>query len=107
MVRHELYSAARKWYDIGLELDVKCSTLDNIRDMYKDNNEDSLREMIKMFLQRSTPIPTWRAIVDALNAKAVGYSQLAEEIEKKYYGQHDFQENPSPSKDSIQYVIFT
>ena len=84
IVRNELFDAAMKWYDIGLEVGLECSTLDNIRDMYQDN-KDCLREMIKCFLNQVNPRPSWKIVVDALRSKAVNFGQLAETIENSYY----------------------
>ena len=40
--------------------------------------------MLKQWLKRATPKPTWRALVDALRRDAVGEGQLAEELGVKY-----------------------
>ena len=105
-VRKELFDAATKWYDIGLEVGLECSTLDNIKGMYQDN-QDCLREMIKCFLKQVNPKPTWKIVVDALKDKAVNYGQLAEAIECTYCkpSEHDAQDDPGKQQCSYSLYI--
>ena len=76
-VRGLLYSVRRKWYDIGIELGLKVEELDNINASYSDQKE-CLREMLKMWLKSTNPIPTWTALGVALRAEPVGEVEIAE-----------------------------
>lgn len=77
-VRALLYPIRKKWYDIGIELDIDVAELDIIRDKY-DDPADCLLEMIKLWLRSINPLPTWSILADALRAEAVNEEQLAGE----------------------------
>ena len=76
-VRGLLYSISRKWYDIGIELELTSDQLSTIR---ANNNrvEDCLREMLEVWLKTIDPPPTWKALGDALKAEPVNEVALAE-----------------------------
>ena len=82
-VQKELISAQNQWYDLGLALDLSSSTLDSIKGK-KDSTKVCLREMLKEWLKRTNPKPSWRAVVEGLRDVTVEENQLAEEVEKKY-----------------------
>ena len=85
-VREALYAVRSKWEDIGIELLSKNDT-DAIK-MEKGNNVgDCLTEMLSVYLRRANPEPSWSSIVAALKTRAVGESQLAQELEQKYLNQ--------------------
>ena len=46
--------------------------------------EDCLSEMVKWWLNRVSPQPTWRAVIDALRSPAVGEMKLANQLQLKY-----------------------
>ena len=75
-VRTLLYPVRRKWYDIGIELGLKVEELDNIQ-AADDDNGKCLTMMIKMWLRSINPLPTWKALGDALKAKPVDEVGLA------------------------------
>ena len=76
-VRALLYKVRRKWYDIGIELGLKVGELDNIKAASTDHGE-CLTEMLKVWLKSINPLPTWKAIRDALKAEPVYEVELAE-----------------------------
>lgn len=76
-VRDFLYDIRLKWYDLGLELEVKEEDLDEIRVKYKDDPSDCQREMIKIWLRFVDNPPTWNALAKALRAKAIKEIALA------------------------------
>ena len=82
-VRNEVFSAAAKWYDIGLELGVSADDLDTIKKA-NDDPKECLREMLRQWLPKVDPQPSWEALVAALRIPAVNYATLAHEIELKY-----------------------
>lgn len=67
-VRNFLYLVRLKWYDIGLELEIKIEDLDEIKAVNHNDPSKCLTEMIKVWL---TLEPTWEALADALQAKAI------------------------------------
>ena len=82
-VRNALFDIRSKWEDIGIELLGKNDT-DAIKKEKCNNIVDCLTEMLSVYLKRAKPEPSWRSIIAALKAKAVGESQLAEELEENY-----------------------
>ena len=75
--REFLYDIRRKWYDIGVELDVPTNKLDTIRDKFKDQ-KDCLNEMLKERLKK--PL-TWSELSKALRARCINEEELADESE--------------------------
>ena len=73
-----LQGARNKWYFMGLALELSAADLDSIRKEFHDNPEDCLKEMLKKFLVKGDPKPTWQLFVDAL--KNIGHGALAEEV---------------------------
>ena len=84
-VRNEVFSAAAKWYDIGLELGVTADYLDTIKKA-NDDPLDCLRELLRRWLSNVDPQPSREALVAALRIPAVNYPALASEIELKFCG---------------------
>lgn len=74
-VRHVLYPAREKWFDIGIELKVEVETLKCIRTEQTDHGA-CLREMLIEVLQ-SDPQPTWEMIAEALKVEAINRPDLA------------------------------
>ena len=81
-VREALYDIRSKWEDIGIELLNKNET-DAIKKEKLNILGDCLTEMLSVYLKRD-PEPSWNSIIHALRAKAVGESQLAQELEQNY-----------------------
>ena len=78
----ELTVTASDWEDIGVELEIEDSDLKQIK---SDNSGDSkacLREMLRMWLSRVAPPPSWSAIVEALDN--LGHQDIAHHIRTKY-----------------------
>ena len=82
----ELYStkAADKWEDIGTMLGIKTSDLDAIKSAGNQTPQSCLRKMLKLYLQKDSPSPSWAAIVEAL--EFVGEESLAAQVKAKYCG---------------------
>ena len=75
-VRALLYPVRSKWYDIGIELELKVEELDRIKAAFTDHRE-CLTEMLKLWLKSSTLFPTWQAIGEALTATPVDEVEVA------------------------------
>ena len=68
-----------EWYDIGVDLKISPDTLDEIRVDYGDT-KSRFREMLKVWLRRVQPHPTWSELAGALKSPMVGREDLAEKL---------------------------
>ena len=82
-----LHSVCPKWYNIGVQLEVPTFQLKNIEKKTSDA-VDQLRDTLDYWINK-VPSPSWRHVVDALEAPSIGENRLAEELEKKYCGPED------------------
>ena len=83
LLTQELTRVKQKWYEIGVDIGL-VKKVNDIRRQYSESDV-CLREMLRECLQtRYTPI-TWRNMVDALRSPGVGQSQLADELQAKYF----------------------
>ena len=64
-VRKILNRVRRKWYKIGIELEIDTDQLDTIKSV-TDDPDDCLIEMLKVWLKSLDPVPTWVALSEAL-----------------------------------------
>ena len=81
-VLDEVLDVSAHWYPLGLQLQVRISTLDGIRIQFQ-NPRDQLLEMLKVWLTTSDNT-SWKTLTDALRSRSVGASQLAGVLETKY-----------------------
>ena len=80
---HALHPARASWYNIGLELDIKYTELDNFKQNYSDQLQ-LMREMLKYWLKTAVdPPPTWEAVVTALKSPLVNEMSVAAQLERK------------------------
>ena len=82
-ILNEIQEARARAYYVGLNLKLPTDLLDSIMSQYSDHL-DRLLHVLKEFLRRVEPRPTWSAVVNALQSPSVGLLKLAEKIEKKY-----------------------
>lgn len=66
-----IYSANLKWYNLGLRLGLQVPVLDAIGTRFPQDPETCLREMLREWLKRGSPTPSWKELVDALMSTAV------------------------------------
>lgn len=78
-VRDVLCGVAAKWRDIGIELELDIGMLQNIEQRCRGDPEACLTEMIIHWLKSTDPHPSCAALANALRARAVGESVLAEQ----------------------------
>ena len=78
-VKNATWSARSKWYNLGLELGILADTLDVIKENCQ-NCEDCHIEMLKRWLKRSSPRPTWSALAKALRSLPVDEGALAKQL---------------------------
>ena len=70
------------WYELGVQLKMRTSTLDRIQAQFRDSKR-WLLEMLNAWLTTADK-PSWKTLTDALRSRSVGASQLADDLEAKY-----------------------
>ncbi len=83
-VNGALHGVRRRWYYIGLELNLDSEELITLREEYDDKFTKCLDRMLQMWLKRRDPPATWQALVDALKERTVDEEGVAMDIAKKY-----------------------
>ena len=83
VVLEAVWVARAKWYNIGIMLDISASTLDAIKTGAKENPDECFTAMIKDWLSRDKPRPSWASLEEALKSTMVGRVDLATEVSKK------------------------
>ena len=78
----EILDISARWYELGLQLQLKTGTLDSIQVQFSDPKRQLL-EMLKTWLNTSDNT-TWKTLTVALRSQSVGASQLAGVLEAKY-----------------------
>ena len=79
-VKHALFDIRYKWKNIGLELGLTRTELNNLR----RSDEENLDDVVEMWLKRRQLNPTWKTLVTALRQKTVDEDSVADAIEQKY-----------------------
>jgi len=80
-VQRNLFAVRTEWYNLGLELGQKVSTLDSISARYSGKPNECFRQVLKEWLQGIDPPPTWQAMVNALKSPTIAQHQVAEQIQ--------------------------
>ena len=75
-----VWEARVDWYDIGVALNISPDTLDEIRNDHRDTTKPCFREMLKVWLRRVEPRPTWSELAEALKSPMVGREDLADKL---------------------------
>ena len=83
-VQEELIDVSNKWYNIGLQLNLQPGVLDNIKLTEHADARSCLCEMLKSWLKRVHPLPTWQLLVKALSSRSVSEADLAKRMKEKY-----------------------
>jgi hypothetical protein len=75
---------ASKWYELGLQLEVKESDLKNIEHDYGSRGiQACLREMLSEWLKQIDPCPSWEKLLSSIRHSTVGNPALAQKIGKE------------------------
>ena len=74
----ELRRVAGEWEDIGIELDIEEGQLRQIKSDNAGECKACLREMLRAWLSRVAPPPSWSAMADALDT--LGYQCIASQL---------------------------
>ena len=75
------WEARAKWYNCGLALGLTAGTLDAIRETHRGVCDNCFTEILKEWLQKVRPPPTWISLCIALEDPSVGHDELAENLE--------------------------
>ena len=78
----ELYKVAAKWHNLGIMLEIDDGELSKVKSDNAGNSDDCLREMLKIWLKKVDPKPSWSSMAEAL--EVLGEESVAEHIKKTY-----------------------
>ena len=84
----ELYPIATHWEDLGIFLDIDADLLSEIKSENDFECTACLRELLKIWLKKGSPPPSWAAIADAFDM--LQESMRAYQLRKKYCGIQSF-----------------
>ena len=104
-LQDKLFGVSNKWYNIGLQLLLNADTLDNIRSNCGSSTQHCLLEVLKVWLRKTNPYPTWKAVVDALRSAVVGEERVAKQLEDLYCKQDSFSSAHPGGYACLDYVI--
>ena len=83
ILRFELYSISSKWHNLGLQLQIPTESLNCIR-MENPSMPECLLKLLTVWLERTSPPPTWNILIEALESPPVGEGHLAQQLRDKY-----------------------
>ena len=105
---NELVDVRRKWYDIGIQLNIPDEILDDINSACKDDYSLALRRLIQHWLRQIEPRATWADLVEALRARAVNEQDLAKNLEERFVPRtstHNPSDSPDGAVSSASHVV--
>ena len=73
---------AAKWHNLGIMLEIDDGELSKVKSDNAGNCDDCLREMLKIWLKKIDPKPSWSSMAEVL--KDLGEESFAEHIRKTY-----------------------
>ena len=91
-ILEELTEALGQAIVLGVMLSIKPVELEAISKMYHDPKE-RFYQIILAFLRQAEPLPTWRAIINALKSPIVNLTALAKRVEAAHFP------DPTASRD--------
>ena len=71
-----VFDARAKWQDLGLVLKIDAASLDAIEMDNPRNVQGCLRCLLKIWLRRAQPKPSWEALAEALRSPLVDEEHL-------------------------------
>ena len=83
-VYKEVQDARSQWYFFGLALEIDSDNLDSVESLCRGDVKKSLLEVLKIFLKRAEPKPTWQQLADALDSPGVDCGATAEQLRKTH-----------------------
>ena len=82
-VRNRVWEARSKWKDIGIELKLEQTDLDAVSSKNGSDADACFGDMLSKWLKQTRSRPTWLKMIRALKRPAVGFQELAEQIESE------------------------
>ena len=79
-VQNTIWEARVQWYNVGLGLGLSPDSLDAIEADNQNHSDRCFRCMLKQWLRRDHPRPTWHALAEVLRSPSVNMSFLAEQL---------------------------
>jgi len=79
---HVRKQVASIWDDLGIQLDIDLSKLDQIQADHQDNLK-RCTEMFKHWCQKYPIEATWESLIEALKSPSIELNDLAESIKQK------------------------
>ena len=80
----ELYiRVSDNWEDIGILLGLDPERLDDIKTAENNKPQSCFREILKIWVTRVSPPPSWAAIAEAI--EVLGDQKLADQLRTKYH----------------------
>lgn len=80
----DVFDIGPQWYNLGLALGLLADELDSIKMLHRGSPSECLREMLKLWLTKSSIRSTRGTLVEALCEKTLNAEDLADELKKKY-----------------------
>ena len=103
-VTQELLPVAERWKAIGCALQLDMTEFeDEMQQLHvtSRSTDDYLSEMLREWLNRVSPKPTWSSIIHVLRRSTVGGKNLAMHLESKYCIAAPLQLQPGDSGESL------
>ena len=76
------HKVADKWKIVGVLLEIPKGKLASISEKFQRDPHACFVEMLETWLERVHPLPTWTAIIEAV--EFLGEEQLGQELREKY-----------------------
>lgn len=99
-IYEDSYDVRSKWYNVGLTLRLKSSTLDAIKANF-DTCEEQYRECLKEWLKQDTHVKSMKVFTAALRDRTVKEESLANQLEMRYSRQNSPQQG-----NTVSYFLF-
>ena len=83
MVLNYLVEIKRKWFDVGIQLDLDPEELEKLLLNDKYTNNDRLWKVLLDWLLGEEPVPTWRSLCASLRSPSVNETSVVSVIERE------------------------
>ena len=81
VVLNAIWEIRAEWQNLGLSLGIPYSDIEVIKKDSPGDAEDCFRAVIRLWLTREDPKPTWAALVEALQSPMLRHVALAARIQ--------------------------
>ena len=81
VVLNAIWEVHAKWQNLGLALGILPSDLEVVKKDSPGDAEECFRAVVRLWLTREDPRPTWAALVEALQLPMLQYGALAARIQ--------------------------